>query len=187
MRHWISRELSVLASRSRTRKREYGAGVRWLSARRVQKSLHHRHFAVALRIWTSGHAGSGPDCAHDAGTGSDGVAPGIGDEGIGCEITDHALGRSARGFAGNPARQAHAAGVAMARKAVAQEARRSRRASSGSPAGTVRNGLEDLRTPGTRLTFTLNADRERGCELLAILLQFRQAPGQEFRRRHETD
>src|ERR1700688_3893170 len=169
MRHWVSRQFPVFAARPGACEGQHGPGVWRVPACRVQKSLRHRNFAIALWIWTSGHAGRGLDCADDAGAGQDGAAAGVGDERIRGEAANHAFGRSARGVARNPTRQAHVAGTAMAGKATAQETRRPRRFAARAAFGANFNGLEDLKAPGMgvlgRTLMLSNAQRGAGARM----------------------
>src|SRR5260370_12376642 len=75
----------------------------------LQEPLHHWDFAIALRIRSRGHSGNGPDGAHDAGAGPNGIADWFGDEGIRSEDSHDAPGRSTRRDPRDSAWEAHAA------------------------------------------------------------------------------
>jgi len=66
------------------------------ASRGVQKSLHHRDVATALRIRARGYAGNGPNGANDAGAGPDGAADRAGHERVGSAASYNPFDRSTR-------------------------------------------------------------------------------------------
>src|SRR5262249_1836173 len=91
---------------------------------RLQKSLHHRDLAGTLRIRAVGDARRRFDRENDAGAGPDGAANRAGTEGVGGAAAANASGRSARGIARHPAREAYAAAADLEREEAAKEASR---------------------------------------------------------------
>src|ERR1700682_4355953 len=90
--------------------------------RGVQKSLHHRDVATALRIRARGYTGNGADCANDAGAGPDGAADRAGHERVGSAASYNPFDRSARRVARHSKGKAAPAPAPVEGKEAAEEA-----------------------------------------------------------------
>src|ERR1700730_8029364 len=112
----------------------------------LQESLHHRDFAIALRIRPRGHAGDGPDGPYDAGARSDGTADWFGNERVRRENSQDAPGRSARRDTRGSPGPAHAATPFVEGKTIAQNI-----AGAGSCASAGTRNAADQSRPGSVL------------------------------------